>query len=159
MSASSNSPHSADNPLEKLQGSVERVTFHSESSGFCVLRVKVKGQRELITVIGSAASVTAGEYIECQGFWVNDRQHGQQFKTISIKIVPPTTLDGIEKYLGSGMIKGIGPHLYLRGFMRILTDFVDSGNPTNSLNFSLFAPLFSPPLPVLQERSPQVHIF
>jgi exodeoxyribonuclease V alpha subunit len=110
MSAPSNSHHSTDNPLEKLQGSVERVTFHSESSGFCVLRVKVKGQRELITVIGSAASVTAGEYIECAGFWVNDRQHGQQFKTISIKIVPPTTLEGIEKYLGSGMIKGIGPH-------------------------------------------------
>lgn len=110
MSAPSNSHHSADNPLEKLQGSVERVTFHSESSGFCVLRVKVKGQRELITVIGSAASVTAGEYIECAGFWINDRQHGQQFKTISIKIVPPTTLKGIEKYLGSGMIKGIGPH-------------------------------------------------
>lgn len=110
MSAPSNSHHSADNPLEKLQGSVERVTFHSESSGFCVLRVKVKGQRELITVIGSAASVTAGEYIECAGFWVNDRQHGQQFKTISIKIVSPTTLEGIEKYLGSGMIKGIGPH-------------------------------------------------
>ncbi|SDX87803.1 SF1B family DNA helicase RecD2 [Nitrosomonas halophila] len=110
MSSSSHSPHGADNPLEKLQGSVERVTFHSESSGFCVLRVKVKGHRELVTVIGSAASVTAGEYIECSGFWVNDRQHGQQFKTVSIKIVPPTTLEGIEKYLGSGMIKGIGPH-------------------------------------------------
>ncbi|MGG7056076.1 SF1B family DNA helicase RecD2 [Nitrosomonas sp. ANs5] len=110
MSSSSHSPHGADNPLEKLQGSVERVTFHSESSGFCVLRVKVKGHRELVTVIGSAAAVTAGEYIECSGFWVNDRQHGQQFKTVSIKIVPPTTLEGIEKYLGSGMIKGIGPH-------------------------------------------------
>ncbi|WP_442923333.1 YrrC family ATP-dependent DNA helicase [Methylomonas sp. LL1] len=47
--------HSADNPLEKLQGSIERVTFHSEASGFCVLRVKVKGHRDLITVIGSAA--------------------------------------------------------------------------------------------------------
>jgi len=102
--------HSADNPVEKLHGSIERVTFHSEASGFCVLRVKVKGYRELITVIGSAASVTAGEYIECLGCWVNDRQHGQQFKTISLKIVPPTTLDGIEKYLGSGMVKGIGPH-------------------------------------------------
>jgi exodeoxyribonuclease V alpha subunit len=101
---------SADNPIENLQGSIERVTFHSEASGFCVLRVKVKGYRELITVIGSAASVTAGEYIECLGCWVNDRQHGQQFKTISLKIVPPTTLDGIEKYLGSGMVKGIGPH-------------------------------------------------
>jgi exodeoxyribonuclease V alpha subunit len=101
---------SADNPIENLQGSIERVTFHSEATGFCVLRVKVKGYRELITVIGSAASVTAGEYIECLGCWVNDRQHGQQFKTISLKIVPPTTLDGIEKYLGSGMVKGIGPH-------------------------------------------------
>lgn len=110
MNTSSNSHHSADNPLEKLQGSVERVTFHSESSGFCVLRVKVKAHRELITVIGSAASVTAGEYVECLGIWVNDRQHGQQFKSVSIKIVPPTTLEGIEKYLGSGMIKGVGPH-------------------------------------------------
>lgn len=110
MVSQSNPSHSADNPIEKLHGSIERVTFHSEASGFCVLRVKVKGYRELITVIGSAASVTAGEYIECLGCWVNDRQHGQQFKTISLKIVPPTTLDGIEKYLGSGMVKGIGPH-------------------------------------------------
>jgi len=110
MNVPSKPQHSADNPLEKLQGSIERVTFHSESSGFCVLRVKVKAHRELITVIGSAASVTAGEYVECLGIWVNDRQHGQQFKSISIKIVPPTTLEGIEKYLGSGMIKGIGPH-------------------------------------------------
>ncbi len=101
---------SADNPVEKLQGSIERVTFHSEASGFCVLRVKVRGQRDLVTVVGSAATVTAGEYIECLGCWANDRQHGQQFKTISLKIVPPTTLDGIEKYLGSGMVKGIGPH-------------------------------------------------
>lgn len=52
-------PTHADNPVEKLHGSIERVTFHSEASGFCVLRVKVKGYRELITVIGSAASVTA----------------------------------------------------------------------------------------------------
>ncbi|MCK9609504.1 MAG: ATP-dependent RecD-like DNA helicase [Methylomonas sp.] len=103
-------PAHAENPVEKLHGSIERVTFHSEASGSCVLRVKVKSYRELITVIGSAASVTAGEYIECLGCWVNDRQHGQQFKTISLKIVPPTTLDGIEKYLGSGMVKGIGPH-------------------------------------------------
>lgn len=110
MNVQSTPQHSADNPLEKLQGSIERVTFHSESSGFCVLRVKVKAHRELVTVIGSAASVTAGEFIECMGVWVNDRQHGQQFKAISLKIVPPTTLEGIEKYLGSGMVKGIGPH-------------------------------------------------
>lgn len=120
--------HSADNPVEKLHGSIERVTFHSEASGFCVLRVKVKGYRELITVIGSAASVTAGEYIECLGCWVNDRQHGQQFKTISLKIVPPTTLDGIEKYLGSGMVKGIGPHFakkLVKAFGELVFDVIE----------------------------------
>ncbi|MGZ9214342.1 MAG: SF1B family DNA helicase RecD2 [Candidatus Binatia bacterium] len=98
-----------DSP-ERLSGSIERVTFHSEATGFCVLRVKVKGHRDLATVVGSAASVTAGEFIECLGFWANDRQHGLQFKANELKIVPPTTLEGIEKYLGSGMVKGIGPH-------------------------------------------------
>jgi exodeoxyribonuclease V alpha subunit len=93
-----------------LSGSIERVTFHSEASGFCVLRVKVKGNRDPVTVIGSAASVSAGEFIECLGSWVNDRQHGLQFKAKELKVVPPATLEGIEKYLGSGMVKGIGPH-------------------------------------------------
>jgi exodeoxyribonuclease V alpha subunit len=95
---------------ERLSGSIERVTFHSEASGFCVLRVKVKGQRDLVTVVGSAASVSAGEFIDCLGSWANDRQHGLQFKARELKVVPPTTLEGIEKYLGSGMVKGIGPH-------------------------------------------------
>ena len=95
---------------EFLQGSVERVTFHSEASGFCVLRTKVKGHRDLVTVTGSAAAITAGEYIECQGVWVNDKKHGLQFKANQLKVVAPTTLEGIEKYLGSGMVKGIGPH-------------------------------------------------
>jgi hypothetical protein len=63
---------------EHLQGSVERVTFHSPESGFCVLRVKVRGHRELVTVIGSAASITPGEYVECAGAWTNDRQHGSE---------------------------------------------------------------------------------
>ncbi len=95
---------------ERLSGSIERVTFHSPESGFCVLRVKVRGQRDLVTVVGSAASVTAGEYVDCDGSWVNDRQHGLQFKALALRVVPPSTLEGIEKYLGSGMVKGIGPH-------------------------------------------------
>jgi exodeoxyribonuclease V alpha subunit len=95
---------------EYLQGSVERVTFHSPESGFCVLRVKVRGERELMTVIGSAASITPGEYVECSGAWTNDRQHGLQFKSRHLRVVPPSTLEGIEKYLGSGMVRGIGPH-------------------------------------------------
>lgn len=95
---------------ERLSGAVERVTFHSAESGFCVLRVKVKGQRDLVSVIGSAASVSPGEFIECLGRWFNDVTHGLQFKAHHLKVVPPTTLEGIEKYLGSGLVKGIGPH-------------------------------------------------
>lgn len=86
------------------------MTFHSEESGFCVLRVQVKGHPDLVTVVGSAASVTPGECIEALGHWVNDREHGLQLKADFLKVVPPSTLEGIEKYLGSGMVKGIGPH-------------------------------------------------
>ena len=103
-------PSITDNPVERISGSVERVTFHSEESGFCVLKTKVKGHRDLITVIGSAASITPGEYVECVGSWHNDKTHGLQFKSTLLKVVPPSTLEGIEKYLGSGMVKGIGPH-------------------------------------------------
>lgn len=95
---------------ENLSGSVERVTFHSEESGFCVLKVRVRGHRELITVVGQAGAVSAGEFIDCEGQWINDTKHGMQFKSRRLTIVPPSTVDGIEKYLGSGMIKGIGPH-------------------------------------------------
>lgn len=96
--------------LETISGSIERVTFHSEETGFCVLRTKVRGKRDLVTVIGSAACVTAGEFVECRGAWVNNKEHGIQFKAEHLQVIPPTTLEGIEKYLGSGLIKGIGPH-------------------------------------------------
>jgi exodeoxyribonuclease V alpha subunit len=99
-----------DTPLEHLAGSVERVTFHSEETGFCVLRVKVRGHRDLVTVVGTAPTITPGEYIDSSGWWVTDRTHGLQFKTTQLRVVPPTTLEGIERYLGSGMVKGIGPH-------------------------------------------------
>jgi exodeoxyribonuclease V alpha subunit len=101
---------SGNTPTEHLTGAVERVTFHSEASGFCVLRVKVRGHRDLVTVVGMAPTITPGEYIESDGWWVTDRTHGLQFKTHSLRVVPPSTLEGIEKYLGSGMVKGIGPH-------------------------------------------------
>src|SRR5713226_5652887 len=104
------SPSPPMHPMEHLTGSVERVTFHSEETGFCVLRVKVRGHRDLVTVVGTAPTITPGEYIESQGWWITDRTHGLQFKTTQLRVVPPTTLEGIEKYLGSGMVKGIGPH-------------------------------------------------
>ncbi|SDX63082.1 exodeoxyribonuclease V alpha subunit [Thiocapsa roseopersicina] len=70
----------------------------------------MRGQRDLVTLIGSAASVSPGEHLEAEGHWVNDRQHGLQYKAIQLRIVPPRGLEGIERYLGSGMVKGIGPH-------------------------------------------------
>ena len=93
---------------EVLAGLVERVTFHSTESGFCVLRVKARGHRDLITTIGHAAMISAGEWITASGTWINDRNHGLQFKAHYLKTHAPSTLDGIEKYLGSGMIRGIG---------------------------------------------------
>jgi exodeoxyribonuclease V alpha subunit len=88
---------------------IERVTFHNEETGFAVLRVKVKGRRELATVVGSLASVSAGEWITAQGRWVRDSEHGLQLNATFLECTPPTSREGIEKYLGSGMIKGIGP--------------------------------------------------
>ena len=102
--------HIASKDREPLSGLVERVTFHSPDTGFCVLRVKVRGHRELVTVLGSAASIQPGEFIQASGRWDNHREHGIQFRTTFLKVMPPSSLDGIEKYLGSGMIKGIGPH-------------------------------------------------
>jgi len=99
---------------EQLSGSVERVTFHSEETGFCVLRVKVRGYQDFITVTGNTASISPGEHIECDGSWFNDKNYGLQFKSRRLTVVPPSTLEGIEKYLGSGMIKGIGPHFAKR---------------------------------------------
>ncbi len=95
---------------ESLSGSVERVTFHSPESGFAVLQVKVRGKRELVTVVGTTMSVTPGEYVDCTGTWISDKQYGLQFKSSHLRMVMPSTEAGIEKYLGSGLVKGIGPH-------------------------------------------------
>ena len=102
-------PASPTAEVDRLAGLVERVTFHNEQNGYCVLRLKVKGERELITLVGHTPAVSPGEYASASGAWVTDREHGRQFKAVFVKISPPTTLTGIERYLGSGMVKGIGP--------------------------------------------------
>ncbi len=109
MSAVYAPPPTHATPIEALAGLVERVTYHNAESGFCVLRIKARGQRDLVTVVGHAASIAAGEWVRMSGSWVNDRTHGPQFKAAFLKASAPTTLDGIERYLGSGMIRGIGP--------------------------------------------------
>ena len=99
---------------EPLSGLVERVTFHSSETGFCVLRVKVRGHRDLVTVLGSAADIHSGEYVQASGRWERHREHGMQFRALFLQVTAPTSLEGIERYLGSGMIKGIGPHFAKR---------------------------------------------
>ncbi len=94
---------------DRLEGSIERVTFFSEENGFCVLQVKVRGQRDLATVVGSAPIVNSGEWLSAEGAWVIDKNHGRQFKADQLRCIPPSTAEGIEKYLASGMVKGIGP--------------------------------------------------
>ncbi len=94
---------------EILAGLVERVTYQNAGSGFCVVRVRVRGRRELVTLVGHAAAIAAGEWITATGNWVNDRTHGQQFKARFLKTSMPTSVDGIGRYLASGMIRGIGP--------------------------------------------------
>jgi len=96
-------------PDDALSGQVERVTFHNEETGFCILKVKVQGRKEPVAVLGTLPSVAPGEWVTAQGTWERDREHGIQLKTHKLKTQPPTSLEGIEKYLGSGMIKGIGP--------------------------------------------------
>src|SRR5437899_8529576 len=118
-----NSPEVWPADGEVLAGLVERVTFHNEENGFCVLRVKARGHRDLATVVGYTAAISAGEWIAASGNWVNDRTHGQQFKARFLKTSAPTSVEGIEKYLASGMIRGIGP-VYAKKLLRTFGDKV-----------------------------------
>src|SRR5258708_13422361 len=94
---------------EQISGLIERVTFHNDESGFCVLRIKVKGQRDDVTVVGSLPLVTAGEWLAAEGWWVRDKEHGLQFKATTLKTVPPPTPDGIDPYLPSGPLNATAP--------------------------------------------------
>jgi exodeoxyribonuclease V alpha subunit len=96
-------------PADGLSGLVERVTFHNEDTGFAVLKVKVKGRRDLVPVVGVVAAISPGEWITAEGHWERSRDHGMQLRASGIRCQPPTSLEGIEKYLGSGLIRGIGP--------------------------------------------------
>ena len=95
--------------LEQLQGQIERITFASEETGYTVAKIKVYGRRELVTIIGNMINPTPGEIIKMKGEWGNHPQYGEQFKIVFCETTTPATVHGIEKYLGSGLIKGIGP--------------------------------------------------
>ena len=108
---------------EVLAGLVERVTYHNVENGFCVLRIKARGHRDLITVTGHSATISAGEWITVTGSWNNDRVHGLQFRAAFLKASAPTSAEGIEKYLASGMIRGIGP-VYAKKLVKAYRDKV-----------------------------------
>ncbi len=108
---------------EALTGLVERVTYQNAENGFCVVRVKARGHRELVTLVGHAATISAGEWVTASGNWINDGTHGQQFKARFLKTSAPTSVEGIEKYLASGMIPGIGP-VYAKKLLRAFGDKV-----------------------------------
>jgi exodeoxyribonuclease V alpha subunit len=107
--------------MDNLSGSVERITFYNPENGYTVLRLRpeVRGRQHLpglsfdglVTVVGNLPELTPGEHLRIQGVWDNHPKHGKQFKAEVCEQVLPSTVAGMESYLGSGMVKGIGPKL------------------------------------------------
>ena len=93
----------------ELSGEIERITYTNEENNFTIARLRVKGHRELVTALGYLVGVTPGEILKLHGFWVHHKTYGQQFKIEKYETVTPATERGIKKYLGSGLIRGIGP--------------------------------------------------
>lgn len=95
--------------MDSLSGVVERITYFNEDNGYAVIRLRSKGYHELVTVVGNMATVHIGAIIDIRGRWKLDSKYGRQFSVESYEEKLPATVAGIEKYLGSGLIKGIGP--------------------------------------------------
>ena len=95
--------------LTQLSGQIERITFTNEENGFTIAQVKVEGKKDLVTVVGNLMAPTPGEILEMQGEWAHHPKFGEQFKVAQFKTKVPATVYGIQKYLGSGLIQGVGP--------------------------------------------------
>ncbi|NLY11395.1 MAG: ATP-dependent RecD-like DNA helicase [Firmicutes bacterium] len=108
-----------------LQGQIERVTYHNEENNYAVVRLKVSGRQTLVTVTGNIINPTPGEVVQLRGEWVNHPKYGEQFKAVYCNSIMPASLTGIEKYLGSGLIKGIGPVMAKRIVKKFKTDTLD----------------------------------
>ena len=96
-------------PMPKLRCVVERITYQNPENGYSVMKVKVKGYDDLVTLVGNLLDVPAGSVLLCEGEWKVDKRYGSQFVCQTWEEVMPATVYGIEKYLGSGLVKGIGP--------------------------------------------------
>ena len=95
--------------MEEIKGEIERITYSNEENGYAVIKVKVSKQKELVTVVGNIIGVSPGEVLRMEGKWVTHTKFGEQFKVTHYRSEIPATIVGIERYLGSGLIKGIGP--------------------------------------------------
>src|SRR5690606_35651195 len=104
-------PTKTAKPLEgnTVEGEVVRVTYQSEDSGFRVLRVEVAEVPEPVVVVGFVPAAAPGTRVRATGKWEQDRKHGAQFRADTLLTVAPSTMEGLERYLGSGVIHGIGP--------------------------------------------------
>ena len=103
----------------KIRCVVERITYQNQENGYSVMKVKVKGYSDLVTLVGNLLDVPVGAVLLCNGNWKMDKRYGQQFACETWEEVMPATAYGIEKYLGSGLVKGIGPkyaHLIVERF-------------------------------------------
>lgn len=104
--------------MDKIRGVVERVTYANEETGYSVIKIRAKGYMELVTVVGSMASVSVGTVITADGQWTSNPKYGKQFDCKEWVESLPASIYGIEKYLGSGLIKGIG-HVYAKKIVQL----------------------------------------
>ena len=93
---------------ESIEGVLERITYANDENGWSVVKIEVPGRRDLVTAVGNLLGVQPGESLRLHGYWTEDRRFGEQFRVDSYVTVQPATLVGIEKYLGSGLVRGIG---------------------------------------------------
>lgn len=107
----SKTDNSSDSCESKLCGTIERITYFNEEHNYCVARAKCEGERELITIVGTFAAINVGEFVEMTGEWQSHKEYGRQFKVTDYVVKLPNTITGIKKYLGSGLIRGIGPKM------------------------------------------------
>ncbi len=103
-----------DIPQCVLKVQVERITYYNEENHYTIAKVKIEGKKSLITVVGTLYSIVPGELLRVQGEWNIHPRYGEQFRITSYETLMPATVKGIERYLGSGMIKGIGPQMAKR---------------------------------------------
>src|SRR5258708_14079919 len=97
---------------ETVEGVVERVTYYRDETGYSVIRLRphtFRGNQDLLTVVGNMPELQPGESVRLTGIWTSHREHGKQFRAISVEQMVPSTLEGLKRYLGSGLIKGVGP--------------------------------------------------